>query len=161
MAYEVFGRNIHPLVYIFYFDLVWKFTEINFWILIFLQNAGNGGQERVWVLLNLKNNFDLVFSHKNNCDFLLRFPLPWSWFFFDFLARIIPRSILARNPRNPRSWQKMKKLQDLGKKFKIIQDYQRSWQKNEDAKHWVAPILTSFTLLVGSTPKYPNEIYPA
>ena len=30
------------------------------------------------------------------------------------------------------------KIQDLGKKFKIIQDYPRSWQENQDAKHWVA-----------------------
>ena len=26
--------------------------------------------------------------------------------------------------------------QDLGKKFKIIQDYSRSWQENQKAKHW-------------------------
>ena len=31
----------------------------------------------------------------------------------------------------------MKKIQDLGGKFKIIQDYPRFWQKNQDAKHWV------------------------
>ena len=28
------------------------------------------------------------------------------------------------------------KIQDLDKKFKIIQDYSRSWQENQDAKHW-------------------------
>ena len=32
----------------------------------------------------------------------------------------------------------MKKIQDLGKKFKIIQDYPRSWQENQDAKHCVS-----------------------
>ena len=30
----------------------------------------------------------------------------------------------------------MKKVQDLGKKFNIIQDYPRFWQKNQDAKQW-------------------------
>ena len=64
-------------------------------------------------------------------DFLAR-----SWFFLDFLARLIAK-ILARNLRNPRSWQQMKKIHDLGKKFKIIQDYPRSWQENQDTKHWV------------------------
>ena len=29
------------------------------------------------------------------------------------------------------------KIQDLDKKFKIIQDDQRSWQENQDTKHWV------------------------
>ena len=27
--------------------------------------------------------------------------------------------------------------QDFGKKFKIIQDYPKSWQENQDSKHWV------------------------
>ena len=31
------------------------------------------------------------------------------------------------------------KIQDLHKKFKIIQDYPRSWQENQDVKHWVPP----------------------
>ena len=44
--------------------------------------------------------------------------------------------MLARNLINPRSWQQKNKIQDLGKKFKIIQDYPRSWQENQDAKHW-------------------------
>ena len=57
--------------------------------------------------------------------------------------------ILARNLRNPRSWQEMHRIQDLGKKWKksniltrnsrlskIIQDYPRYWQENQDAKHW-------------------------
>ena len=64
-------------------------------------------------------------------DFLAR-----SCFFLDLLARIIAK-ILARNLKNPRFWQEMRKIQDLGKKFKIIQDYPRSWQENQDAKHWV------------------------
>ena len=37
----------------------------------------------------------------------------------------------------------MKKIQDLGKKFKIIQDYPRSWQENQDAKHWETTDLSS------------------
>ena len=53
----------------------------------------------------------------------------------DFLARLIAK-ILAINLKDPRSWQQMKKIQDLGKNFKIIQDYPRSWQENQDAKHW-------------------------
>ena len=32
----------------------------------------------------------------------------------------------------------MKKIQDLGKKLKTIQEYPRSWQENQDAKHWEA-----------------------
>ena len=31
-----------------------------------------------------------------------------------------------------------KKIKDLVKKFKIIQDYPRSWQENQDAMHWAA-----------------------
>ena len=45
-------------------------------------------------------------------DFLAR-----SWFFLDFLARLIAK-IFARNLRNPRSWQQMKKIQDIGNKWK-------------------------------------------
>ena len=54
----------------------------------------------------------------------------------DFLAGLIAK-ILARNLRDTRSWQQMKKNQDLGKQFEITQDYPRSWQENQDAKHWV------------------------
>ena len=39
---------------------------------------------------------------------------------------------------------KTKNIQDLGKKFNIIQDYLRSWQKNSDAsdtKRWIAHYL--------------------
>ena len=33
--------------------------------------------------------------------------------------------------------EKIENIQDLGKKFKIIQDYPRFWLENQDAKHWV------------------------
>ena len=39
--------------------------------------------------------------------------------------------ILARNSRLS------KIIRDLGKKFKVIQDYPRSWLENQDAKHWI------------------------
>ena len=101
-------------------------------------------------------------------DFLAR-----PWFFLDFLARLIAK-ILARNLRNPRFWQQMKKIQDLGKIFKIIQDYPRSWQENLDAKQWAgiidlhaevdyvfvsAHLFWEFWFLVGfkaDDPKFPN-----
>ena len=54
-------------------------------------------------------------------DFLAR-----SWFFLDFLARIIAK-ILKRNLKSPRSWQQMKKnprswqkIQDYPRLFKIL-----------------------------------------
>ena len=46
-------------------------------------------------------------------DFLAR-----SWFFLDFLARLIAK-ILARNLRNPRSWQQMKKSKILARNSRI------------------------------------------
>ena len=51
--------------------------------------------------------------------------LPRSGFFLAFLANLIAK-ILAKNE---------KKIRDLGKKFMIIQDYSRSCQENQDAKH--------------------------
>ena len=59
-------------------------------------------------------------------------------------------SWISRQEKLPRSWQKIQEIQDLGKKrkiqhlgknFKNIQDYQRSWAKNLDAKHRVCIIL--------------------
>ena len=40
-----------------------------------------------------------------------------------------------------RSWQEIQDVQDLGKKFKIIQDCPRSWQENEDGRHWEEELL--------------------
>ena len=57
-----------------------------------------------------------------------------SWFFLDFLATLIAK-ILAR--LNAKILARNEEIQDLDKKFKIIQDYPRSWQENQYAKHWV------------------------
>ena len=76
------------------------------------------------------------------------FQKAWSWIYcqdldyLEFFARVATK-ILARNPRNLRSWQEIQKFQDLGQKFKIIHDYLRSWQENQDAKHWENDIFAS------------------
>ena len=52
----------------------------------------------------------------------------------DFLARLIIK-IMARNLRNPRSLQELEKYPRYCQKIKNIQDYRKSWQENQDAKH--------------------------
>ena len=94
-------------------------------------------------------------SQRMSLSFTVIFFCEFHWHDLGFLAKILislgflgkincqdhgkkskKSKILGTNERNPRSWQQMKKIQDLGKKFKSIQVYPRYWQENQDAKHW-------------------------
>ena len=61
--------------------------------------------------------------------------LIWTGMILDFFGKINYKDF-GKKSRKSKILATMKKIQDLGKKFKIIQDYPRSWQENQDAKHW-------------------------
>ena len=58
-----------------------------------------------------------------------------SSFFFGFLGKINCQDLGKKSKKSMILATNEKKIQELGKKFKIIQDYTRSWQENQDAKH--------------------------
>ena len=117
IAYEVFGRTMHLLVYMFRF----AFGATNsVWTVGRMQETETKNEFQfylTWKILDLWKQ--LLFSSLILNGMILDFS-PRSWLFLDFLARLIAE-ILSKNPINPKSWQEMKKMQDLGQKFKTIQ----------------------------------------